>query len=132
MKASLLVIFREFSDKNLQGSKKFEKTHINNLIQMLKDWKGLFNRFIPNEEEQINFIAVLETLCIEQPEFADVFHIIIQYLNSEEFAVINDSVIKRWSSLTESQYPTSENIVEVPNDSHRLFVDKMKKFIEQL
>lgn len=132
LKATLSIIFKDFENKSLVNASRFEKAHIGNLIQLLRNWKGLFSRFVTNENQQLEFIAVLEDLCLESSKFIDVFHIIIQYLNSDEFNVINDVILKKWSKIEESTYPKSNEVRVVPQEYHKLFLEKMKKFLEQI
>lgn len=100
--------------------------------ELLLNWKPLFTRFVPNEEEELDFIAVLEDLCIHHFQFNEVFHVVLQLLNSEDINAICDDSIKKWSVLEKSKFSTSEGNKIIPQEHHLLFLDKMKKFIEQL
>lgn len=125
------MIFQDFIEKNI-GSGTFEKSHIGPLKEMLFTWKGIFGRFVPNENEQLYFISVLEDLCIEYPKFIDVFHVIIQLLNSDEFNLLPDEIIVKWAEKETSEYPTSEGYKEIHEVYHKSFKEKMKKFLDQL
>ncbi len=94
------------------------------------NWKRIFPRFVTNETEQINFLAVLEDTCIHIPEFIDVFHVIVQYLNSDDFNVIQDEVLKNWAESDNSSYPTYEDTIDISDEYHKLFVEKMKKYLD--
>jgi hypothetical protein len=124
-------ILKDFVNKNL-GTSNFQKQHIAILSYYLEKWKGLYTRFVPNSEEQQNFIAVLEDVCIENPKAIEFFHVVIQLLNSEKFSVLEDEVIKNWGNCKTSEYPTCEGEKSISEEYHKLFVDKMKKFLDQL
>lgn len=124
-------IVKDFVNKHLVNSN-FQKNHIPLLSNCLGNWKGLYSRFVPNSDEQLNFISVLEDICIENPKAIEFFHVIIQLLNSEKFSVLEDEVIKDWGSSKLSEYSTSEGDKTISEEYHKLFVDKMKKFLDQL
>ena len=124
-------IVKDFVARNLSNCN-FQKNHIAILSNCLEKWKGLYTRFVPNLAEQLNFIVVLESICIEQPKAIEFFHVIIQLLNSDKFSVLEDDVIKSWGAAKTSEFPTSEGEKVISEDYHKLFVDKMKKFLEQL
>ncbi len=107
----------------------FQRIHIPKLENLLHDWKRLFPRFVPDENEQMNLLAVLEEVCIENSAFIDVFHVIVQYLNSDEFSVLSDTVIKQWVQNENSSYPKMDEIIYISEDIHKQFVEKMKKYI---
>ncbi len=130
-KACFSAIFDDFL-RNKLNNENFSKNNLHLLKSLLTYWQGIFTRFVPNENEQLYFISVIEDLCIENPKLIDVFHIMIQYLNSEEFSVLSDDVILKWSELEKSEYPTSEGFKTIPEDYHRSFKDKMKRFLDKL
>ena len=99
---------------------------------MLNNWKGIFSRFVPNESEKLKFLSVLEDLCIENTPFIDVFHVIVQLLNSDDFSVLPDEIIKSWATDPTSSYPSSEEDKVIPDEYHKLFVEKMRKFLDQI
>ncbi len=121
-------MFKYFSDKVLEGSS-FQKVHIPKLEKLLHDWKRLFPRFVPDITEQLNLLSVLEEVCIENSLFIEVFHVIVQYLNSDEFSVLSDSVIQEWIQNENSSYPKMDEIKYIPEEFHKQFVEKMKKYI---
>lgn len=125
------IIFKDFSDKIIKNES-FGRHHIADLEALFRKWKGIFTRFVPNENEQLLFISVLEDLCIENPKFIDVFHVIVQILNKDEFSVLSDDVIERWADRDTSEYPTVDGGKEIPAEYHKSFKEKMKKFLEQL
>jgi hypothetical protein len=128
IKVCLSTLFKDFSEKILNGSS-FQRIHIPKLENLLQDWKRLFPRFVPDETEQLNLLAVLEEVCIENSLFIDVFHVIVQYLNSDDFSVLSDSVIKEWAQNENSSYPKMDEVIYISDDFHRQFVEKMKKYI---
>jgi hypothetical protein len=124
-------IIKDFVNKHLSDTN-FQKYHISLLSTCLESWKGLYSRFVPNEGEQLNFISVLEDICNENPKAIEFFHVIIQLLNSEKFSVLDDEVLKDWGCSKLSEFPTSEGDKTISEEYHKLFVDKMKKFLDQL
>jgi hypothetical protein len=131
IKACLEVIFEDFVKKT--NISKLSKNHLSLLSETLVNWKGLFPKFVTNETDQQNLIAVIEDLCIQFPQLADGFHLIIQYLNSDKIDALSDGVLKRWYEDEVSQYPTSEEgMKEISESAHQDFREKMKKYIDQL
>jgi len=124
-------IIKDFMAKNLSNCN-FQKNHVGMLSNCLEKWRGLYTRFVPNLAEQLHFIVVLESICIEQPKAIEFFHVIIQLLNSEKFSVLEDEIVKSWGANKTSEFPTSDGAKVISEDYHKLFVDKMKKFLEQL
>ncbi len=125
----LSTIFKDFKDKNLNNCS-FQRTHIPLLENCLVNWKRIFPRFVPDEAEQVNLLAVLEDVCIQIPEFIDVFHVLVQFLNSDDFNVLSDEVIKEWAESDDSSYPKMDEIINIPDEYHKLFVEKMKKYLD--
>jgi len=79
--------------------------------------------------EQLNFLAVLEDICIENSQFIDVFHVLVQYLASEDFSVLSADSIRQWAKNEYSSYPKMDEIKFISEDFHKLFVEKMRKYI---
>jgi hypothetical protein len=109
----------------------FKAEHIQPFTQLLIEWNGLFKRFIPNFETQIEFISVLELLCNENEEIQKAFHIILQIFNSEEVNVISDEAIKKWYNNNKSEFNTSEMIIQIPDEIYQENKKKMKTYIEE-
>ena len=110
----------------------FLATHVQPMDELIVKWKGLFTRFVVNEDIELQLISVLEDICIELPEIGESFHVIVQILNKEENLIVKDDSIKSWAVLDESKYKTSEEEIIIPNEYHRKFVEKMRKYIEQI
>ena len=109
----------------------FKAEHIQPFTQLLIEWNGLFKRFIPNFETQIEFISVIELLCNENEEIQKAFHIILQIFNSEEVNVISDEAIKKWYSNGKSEFNTSEMVIQIPDEIYQENKRKMKTYIEE-
>ena len=109
----------------------FKAEHIQPFTQLLIEWNGLFKRFIPNFETQIEFISVLELLCNENEEIQKAFHIILQIFNSEEVNVISDEAIKKWYNNNKSEFNTSEMVIQIPDEIYQENKKKMKTYIEE-
>jgi hypothetical protein len=75
---------------------------------------------------------VLEEIAVENPKVIEFFNIIIQLLNSEDFSVLEDHILKKWSNVDKSKYPTSDGEREVGKQYHEKFVEKLRKFLDQL
>lgn len=129
IKVCLSTIFQDFKDKNLKNGS-FQRSHIPLLESCLVNWRRIFPRFVPDETEQVNLLAVLEDVCIQIPEFIDVFHVLVQFLNSDDFNVLSDEVIKEWAGSDDSSYPKMDEIINIPDEYHKLFVEKMKKYLD--
>ena len=125
MKVCLYVIITKF----LNGEK-FSKRHIQEITKLFKEWKPLFERFVPNENEQLQLISVIEQLCIEIEEIGSAFHIIIQILNTEECNIIGDEVILKWNKNIDSYYEELEGKVYIPKNVNENNKKKMAKYIE--
>ena len=125
MKICLSIMFTKF----LKGEK-FSKKHIEKLTKLFKEWKPLFERFVPNENVELHLISVIEQLCIEIEEISSAFPIIIQILNSEECNAIGDEAILKWNKNSESYYEELEGIVYIPKNVNENNKKKMAKYIE--
>ncbi len=125
----MATIFQDFKEKTLKNGS-FQRSHIPLLETVLLNWKRIFPRFVPDESEQHNFLAVLEDVCVQIPEFIDVFHVIVQYLNSDDFSVLSDDVIREWAESEDSSYPKSDEIINISDEFHKLFREKMKKYLD--
>ena len=124
MKNCLSIIITKF----LNGEK-FNKSHIKKIIQLFKDWKNLFKRFVTNKDVELHLISVIEQLCIEIEEINSAFHVLIQVLNSQ-CEVIGDEAILNWYKSNESYYAEVEGKVYIPQDVNEANKKKMKKYIE--
>ena len=127
MKICLSIIISKF----LNGEK-FSKNHIKKITKLFKDWKPLFNRFVPNKDVELHLISVIEQLCIEIPEIASAFHILIQILNNDECDVIGDEAIISWNENNESFYTELGGTVYIPLEKNKENKKKMAKYIETI
>ena len=125
MKVCLFVLITKF----LKGEK-FSKRHIKEMTKLFKEWKPLFERFVPNESEELQLISVIEQLCIEIEEISSAFHILIQILNSEECNAIGDEAILKWNRSSESYYEELEGKVYIPKNVNEANKKKLQKYIE--
>ena len=57
--------------------RKISKRHLEKLTKLFKEWKPLFERFVPNENVELHLISVIDQLCIEIEEISWAFHIFI-------------------------------------------------------
>jgi hypothetical protein len=128
LKAALFSVFKTFTDNAKKSSNPINI--VEEIKILLSNWRGLFSRFVPNEKVQLQAIAVIEEICIEIPDLTDAFHVIIMIMNSELNA-IGDEILKNWAEAEESVYSTSEEDKVIPEEFHKKFVEKMKKYIEQ-
>lgn len=125
LKICLSIIINDFMNDEM-----FNHNHITPLTQLFKKWEGLFQKMIPNPNAELQFISVLEKLCMDIPEITDAFHIILQILNSDELNIIKNDAIKQWYNNNESFYTTSVSSVNIPDDIHKNNLDKMKLYID--
>lgn len=101
------------------------------MLNTIQNWDPLLQRLIPSEKEELELIAVIEDLCIEFEKLKDAFHIIIQYLNSE-LKVIDDKTLINWSQASVSSYVLMEGYHEIEALQHKIFVEKLEKYINHL
>lgn len=124
----LTNILRQF----LNG-KKFVK-NINNvkgLIELFKNWKPLFDKFVIDDTVELKLISVLEQICIEVEEIKNYFYVLLQILNGQ-CKLIKDQTIFDWNENEESSYETTEGTKNIPNDVNKKNKKDMKKYIEDL
>ena len=124
----LTNILRQF----LNG-KKFVK-NINNvkgLIELFKNWKPLFDKFVIDDTVELKLISVLEQICIEVEEIKNYFYVLLQILNGQ-CKLIKDQTIFDWNENEESSYETTEGAKNIPNDVNKKNKKDMKKYIEDL
>ena len=124
----LTNILRQF----LNG-KKFVK-NINNvkgLIELFKNWKPLFDKFVIDDTVELKLISVLEQICIEVEEIKNYFYVLLQILNGQ-CKLIKDQTIFDWNENDESSYETTEGAKNIPNDVNKKNKKDMKKYIEDL
>ena len=127
---TLIICLHAMFNKLLNGEN-FTSKDVKKLTKLFKDWKGLFKRFVPNQEVELHLISVIEQLCIDMKEINSAFHIIIQVMNSEECEIIKDETILEWNKNEESYYPQSNGKIFIPKDVNEKNKKKMKKYIEE-
>ena len=108
--------------------RKISKRHLEKLTKLFKEWKPLFERFVPNENVELHLISVIEQLCIEIEEISSAFHIFIQILNSDECNAIGNEAILKWNKSSESFYEELEGIVYVPKNVNENNKKKLAKY----
>jgi NDP-sugar pyrophosphorylase family protein len=124
----LTNILRQF----LNG-KKFVK-NINNvkgLIELFKNWKPLFDKFVIDDFVELKLISVLEQICMEVEEIKNYFYVLLQILNGQ-CKLIKDQTIFDWNENEESSYETTEGTKNIPHDVNKKNKKDMKKYIEDL
>jgi hypothetical protein len=104
---------------------------VNNLTELFNDWKNLLEKVIPDQKQQIQFIAVLEDLLIEEHvELSNYFSVMLQILNSHDFELLSDEAIIEWYKAEESGFSYSDGFKIIEPNKHKQFVERVKPYIE--
>ena len=128
LKICLTVILKQF----LEGKKFTKKIHLaEELTKLFNYWKPLLNKFIPDDNVELNFISVLEQICIEIDQLNTDFHILVRILNNK-CGIIKDQTIINWYNNEESSYQTNEINVVIPDNINKKNKKDMKEYVNDL
>ena len=128
LKICLSVILKKFLD----GNKFVKNKHsYEELTKLFNKWKPLFEKFVPDENIELNLISVLEQICIEIPELNSNFYILAQILNNK-CNILKDKTIINWFENEEGNFETSQGLIIIPKDINQKNKKKMEKYVNEL
>ena len=128
LKICLGIILNKF----LNGNKFVKNKHnYEELTKLFNNWKPLFDKFVPDENIELNLVSVLEQICIEISELNSAFYILAQILNNK-CEILKDKTIINWFENEESSFETSQGLIIVPQDINKKNKKKMEKYVNDL
>ena len=128
LKICLSIILNKFLNGNkfVKNKKNYEE-----LTKLFNNWKPLFDKFVPDENIELNLVSVLEQICSEISELNSAFYIIAQILNNK-CDILKDKTLINWYENEESSFETSQGIVTIDKDINIKNKKKMEKYVNEL
>ena len=124
----LTIILKKF----LNGNKFVKNKHTyEELTKLFNSWKPLFNKFVPDENIELNLVSVLEYICNQIPELNSSFYILAQILNNK-CDLLKDQTLINWYDNEESSFESNEGIIMIPKDINEKNKKKMGKYVNDL
>ena len=132
LEETLKICFTIILNKFLEG-KKFAKNkhYAEELTKLFKKWKPLIDKFVPDENIELNFISVLEQICIDVTQLNSAFDILAKILNNK-LEIIKDQTIINWYDNEESMFETCKGSVIIPNEVNKKHKKEMEKYVKEL
>ena len=132
LEETLQICLSIILNKFLEGKKFVKNKHYaEELTKLFKEWKPLFDKFIPDDIIELNFVSVLEQICIDIEQLNSAFDIIAKILNNK-CEIIKDKTIIDWYDSEDSSFETCEGIVVIPSEVNNKHKKEMEKYINEL